>query len=814
MAIADSLTKQALYDSSNKLLSIAFEEFITKKEYGFAVDALTKKANNFFILTNFDSVSFYCTKAISLSEMYLDSVNLPISKTYILLGQLNRNLGKLDEALHYLKKSKKMMQQLLDENDYLFALLYRAMGTVYIYKDENKLALDYFFRALSFNDEEHYFTSLTGSLYNGIATVYYFGQNYNKAVEYWDTSMVIRKKVFGAEHPAVANSLSNIAAAFQQLGLIDSAIVMNNKALKIHQKTFGNKHRSIARIYNNLGVLYISIGDFTNAVEYLLKSIQVKKELKTELDIDLQDNYVNLGEAYFGLRNYKEAIKNYLISYKYSLKLSGEISFNVVNVKQNLSKAHLVKGEISKALQYAKEAMENVKKIPDVNDVYIGDAYLVYSSALLSNKDTKQAITYATLAAEILKKISRVNNFNLAECYRIIAKSFMVEKKYDKAIEFCNKTLTIFIENPSINSEKDIEYLIKSGASYGILEAIAVRRDANFEKYKANGNIEFLEKSIADVKISVALAEKTMHDMVVEDSKLNIGTMLKEIINEGILIAYEYYIKKQDLNSFEFALNLSEQSRSIILLESITKSNIKELVEIPDSLLDKEKSLKTSIRYFSRLIAEYELEDESELEYLSQIRTELFDKRRELEELMKFFKQNFPAYSNLLFQNPSILVDDIRNNILDSNQTVVEYLVTKNSIYSFVVSHNSFNLVKRENPENLETNIQLLLNSIKDNNFELFVEKSYSVYQTVFKPIQKFISNERVLIINDGILGYIPFDALLYKEATEVNNYKELPYLIGKYSFGYAFSLNVMRSSKDEINKINNFVGIAPQISK
>ena len=110
--------------------------------------------------------------------------------------------------------------------------------------------------------------------------------------------------------------------------------------------------------------------------------------------------------------------------------------------------------------------------------------------------------------------------------------------------------------------------------------------------------------------------------------------------------------------------------------------------------------------------------------------------------------------------------------------------------------------------------IQNLLDGIKKNDFKKYTKAAYSVYKTLFEPLTGFIFNERILIINDGILGYIPFDALLYTEAYEVNNYKELPYLINKYSFGYAFSLNVMRSSKDEINKINNFIGIAPQISK
>ena len=81
---------------------------------------------------------------------------------------------------------------------------------------------------------------------------------------------------------------------------------------------------------------------------------------------------------------------------------------------------------------------------------------------------------------------------------------------------------------------------------------------------------------------------------------------------------------------------------------------------------------------------------------------------------------------------------------------------------------------------------------------------------TIFAEADSLINTKRVLIINDGILGYIPFDILLYEKMDKNYSYKDLPYLIKKYSIGYAYSFNILGKSEKGDNIISNFLGIAP----
>jgi tetratricopeptide (TPR) repeat protein len=166
--IVDSLRKHALYDSANVVLSIAFNNFIRKKEYQFAVDALREKAINYEKLSLIDSAFSYCNKALSLSYEHLDSTNIAIAKIYLELSLLNRDAGNLEEALKNSKKSESIIINRATKDDKLFIHLYNNLATIYIYKNENKKALNYLTQALNLSRGEFYYTFGTSSLYNNI----------------------------------------------------------------------------------------------------------------------------------------------------------------------------------------------------------------------------------------------------------------------------------------------------------------------------------------------------------------------------------------------------------------------------------------------------------------------------------------------------------------------------------------------------------------------------------------------------------------------------------------------------------------------
>ena len=69
-------------------------------------------------------------------------------------------------------------------------------------------------------------------------------------------SLGIRKKVFGEEHPDVAQSLNNLAVLLEEgFGNYEESYKLKKESLAIKKKVFGDEHPDVALALNNLAVL-------------------------------------------------------------------------------------------------------------------------------------------------------------------------------------------------------------------------------------------------------------------------------------------------------------------------------------------------------------------------------------------------------------------------------------------------------------------------------------------------------------------------------------------------------------------------------
>jgi len=73
------------------------------------------------------------------------------------------------------------------------------------------------------------------------------------------------------------------------------------------------------------------------------------------------------------------------------------------------------------------------------------------------------------------------------------------------------------------------------------------------------------------------------------------------------------------------------------------------------------------------------------------------------------------------------------------------------------------------------------------------------------------IKKQKLLIIPDGKLAYIPFEILLNKEISSNNrDYKSLPYLLKEYAISYSPSASISLLNSNNKNTSNDYLGFAP----
>ena len=91
---------------------------------------------------------------------------------------------------------------------------------------------------------------------------------YDAAIEFSEVGLETNIALFGSEHPDVASSYNNSAAAHQAKGDLDQALVYGEKALAIKEKPLDEEHPDVATSYNNIAAAHQAKGDLDQALVY------------------------------------------------------------------------------------------------------------------------------------------------------------------------------------------------------------------------------------------------------------------------------------------------------------------------------------------------------------------------------------------------------------------------------------------------------------------------------------------------------------------------------------------------------------------
>jgi CHAT domain-containing protein len=95
------------------------------------------------------------------------------------------------------------------------------------------------------------------------------------------------------------------------------------------------------------------------------------------------------------------------------------------------------------------------------------------------------------------------------------------------------------------------------------------------------------------------------------------------------------------------------------------------------------------------------------------------------------------------------------------------------------------------------------------NNFAI---SSYDLYELLIKPVEKVIQQRKIIVIPDGILGYIPFETLIKKKPVlSKPDYKAFEYLMKTNCIRYAYLSSYISDQPNSRRKANKtMLGFAP----
>lgn len=757
-------------------------------------------------------------KALTKGKEIFGDNNRVVAYSYDQIGIIHSTNGQYNEALDMYQKSLAIKQKVLGENHIKVADTYRYMAIVYEQIDDFEKAIAYNQKAISINStsfgEDHISVI---RLYKNMSIVNRKIGNYDKAFDYLEKNMKGGIKYYGHQHPAVASAYIAMGILYRIKGNYDEALNYYEKALAIFIHHHGINHSRVGYTYNNMGVVYGFIGDYGKALEYYQKSLSIELEVVGETHWKIAGVYYNIANTLYDLKNYNKALMYHHKALNLRLTLLGKSHHHVAASYNQIALLYQDNCEFKKALDYHKKALSIYQNAFGENHLLVGHTY-----GFIGSHYQKQNL-YAKAQANFLKALN-IHRHNLGDnhpyvswIYTQMGRLAFDQNNIDKALNCAQNAIMALILNfndpnwyinPAMTNILNEKYMLNALK----LKALALKKRYQHILH----DLKDLESALSTYQIIIDLIEQIRNQYQYESSKLLLNEETQEIYDGALGTALMLYTLTQKNHYKNRAFDLIEKAKSSVLLTSLQDSKARQFAGIPETLLNREKTLRIDLTF-------YETQIQNELQKKGgpdSLKIKIYENKRftlneAYQKMIKDFEKNYPKYFHLKYQTGTVSTTELQNH-LDPESVLIEYYLGSKNITIFTVTQNHLDVFDIPVDTSFQKSIESMNKSIKKLNNAEFLKTSHKLHENVIEPIvYKLTGCKKLIIIPHGDLYKIPFETLI----TKIPQKNRQPdYLINQYEISYHYSATLYFNSLEDSFKRDRrnqftFIGFAPVFS-
>lgn len=641
------------------------------------------------------------------------------------------------------------------------------------------------------------------------------------SVEYFhDRTIILCEKAFEAKSskkiPFYQNYVNFQTGHTQDF---EKALAFSFKILDILKDNSANAQTKTTsqRTYLQIAHIYLQKGDVDRAIEYTQQALQIQSDPVSKI-YSLQLLY----KCYIQAGNLKEAS---------SLLQEINQKINRLN-KQNLlayQEAHVHKIEVN----HLTNILEDKYSTPEQTEATVNlilstgnkvdfENNIALANYLINQNDSILSFQILTDLQNLLKNVNATNMPRLAITPLVFGDFWLKFGQPQKALEKYQEAITMLMAGAKLEEGQDI---ITSTYDHKTLLKILIQKDQAYEQL----TLESLDQQLIryqNLKLAIEVIDQLREDYSTKGAKILLLNNVPKVYNEAIDLLHTIY--KQDPNPIWLteAFELSEKSKAMLLMDALKEDKAHHFGNVPDSLRKQEQSLQKDISFYQAEL--FKAKKTTDSSKINRSQKYIFEKRTQLDELKKYLEKTYPKYYQLKHNEQIASIADIQKGFENPEQGLIQYMVSENFVHIFFINSKDISwhkFSKQQLKEPLEqfyknlTNTALLQNN-PEQAYQQLIKNAYKLYQLLLAPLEEELTSKKIkelIIVPDGNLTYIPFEALLTAEVTQTLTYKMLPYLIKTYNISYSYSATLWLEclQKAKQNSYNNqLLGFAPNYDK
>jgi len=448
-------------------LSKEYEELYDNREYNLMIEKIKEiiKMKNQTILKNQSStmLDYYNLayiyeerklyfNAIKNYQFALNIAQKILEKDHTYIGTIYNSLGLVFQELKEYQKAEdsyllalEIYKKHFKKDDNQFAIIYNNIASNYGDKQNYKKALEYYQKSLNI-EEKHPTIKI-------IQTYYNIGLLYQQMKEYQNVLDSYKKVLpFIKNSPLeMATYYTLLGAYYQEVEKNEDALYYYRKSLEIREKELGEKHSDTAETYNSLGSIYEALKDFNQALLFYKKALAINLVELDKNDIFIAISYNNIASIYVELEEYNKA-KKYLLKtleIKNTILKKNDIDFAVTYTNLGFIEEKLKNYKI--ASEYYDKALLIYFHVNGKKSIEVAILYNHIASLYKAKKNYYLSIEYLKNAKNIMEKILDKNHTHKSLIYNNLGLLYNYVKEYREAYRYNALSFQIFLNNRNKN---------------------------------------------------------------------------------------------------------------------------------------------------------------------------------------------------------------------------------------------------------------------------------------------------------------------------------------------------------------------------
>lgn len=676
------------------------------------------------------------------------------------LGKVSSVLGEYREALTYFERALSLSKTTGNSRQEVEAL--NNKGDVYALVGENEKAIALFRSALRFSKKIDYQPGIARAMGN-LGVAFYNLSEMNQALDFLKQALPLCDAA--ADPQGRAQILRYLGYIYTDMSELPLALEYFQQALSLWR--VARDLRGEAETVNAMALIYSLLGEREQAMEYYSRAEQMfrtvgdKKGLITALngqgeifaDLDLVRALDHHTEA---LRLSQETgeLDGQIISHRYLGNIHRAIGDTGQIGKEESNQRHY-----EQAIQHYEQALLLCRTLKDrrIEAYNLQDLGGIYDFL----GDAKKALAYYSRALQLSREVKdpRGQALVLNSVGVIYAKS----NQRQRAVSCFEQAL------PLTRASQD-----RAGESLTLYNLARVQRDAGALS-AANANIE----------TAVGIVESLRSRVPGHTLRSSYLASVHKYLELRIDLLMQRHKQNPGAGLAVKAFEDSELAHARGLLDMLAEARAEIRRAVPPELLQEERRVRQTLN----VKAEYQmslLSSQHSEQQAAAAEKEIRDLTVKYENIQAQLRSQSPHYAALT-QPQALSLRQIQEHVIDDESLLLEYFLGDTRSYLWVISRSeiaSFELPDRAEIEKMARRFYGLLTAHQALPGETFEQRKTRAVQAdtqlpheaallgslILGPAAARLKNKRLLIVADGALHYIPFQALIVPEAGQAEN--------------------------------------------